>query len=474
MQSVFRFLATALVFSAAVLAAGCQTTLAHYRDCKSGDWQVIGNKDGDQGLEAQYEERRKFCSSVDSDKIKPDSGAAYQTGWQQGNDSFWSRLGKTDGLAALPVTNFQNQTAIETIKENKTPLNPTSYQKGWALGNGEYWRKAGVLDGYAGLSAKVESQRMQEGKNFGFNASSYTEGWREGNLGYWTSLGYIDAHAGISDAVFPTHARAAQDANVLVREEAYRAAWKLEILEYWKRTAWDDATHGRDLAMRRVEAKNRQLTVPEAVYQERWEARLVEYWHDIGMEDGFGHPFQLGARMAGAPSTGVFVIAATRDVYSQAWTQENDRYCDVNRAFELGRKNAYFAHEVCRGVQEDYTRRAWAGGRAYEEVSDRQSHLQSELADTRHKRNEMAERLDRMVLPAAETTSGSTPEAEKARHAERDRRAEQQKQLDRERQAFREEIWRVDARVDELVRRDKRLDSERWKIQSDLRGIGVR
>lgn len=106
-----------------VSLSGCQSTKIRINDCKAGDWGVIGNKDGDQGFDPRYGERRKFCAEVDEAKINADSIDNYRAGWEQGNFQYWRRLGNQDGHAAKPVLYFTTQTTSETTKKNNTPLN---------------------------------------------------------------------------------------------------------------------------------------------------------------------------------------------------------------------------------------------------------------------------------------------------------------------------------------------------------------
>ncbi|MBI3712229.1 MAG: DUF2799 domain-containing protein, partial [Burkholderiales bacterium] len=295
----------------AALASGlvaCQSTLRQIKDCKQGDWSLIGNKDGAKGLPANYEERRSFCAGVDGEKIKAESATLYQTGWEAGNYQLWQKLGMTDGAFPRPSAYYEQQTHAESVRENKTPLNQPAYLDGWTQGNASYWRSIGDQDGVAGQPASLEQQRQANAGDIPFNASAYQDAWRVGNQAYWTRLGYLDAKAGVSDAMLVQHRKAAEAKAVLVRPDAYQLAWDAEIIEYWKRLGWDDATQGTDRYMRRVDAKTRGLKFEEAAYQSMWEKRLQEYWADAGRDDGFGKPQRIEERIANARNDKVFVL----------------------------------------------------------------------------------------------------------------------------------------------------------------------
>jgi predicted lipoprotein with Yx(FWY)xxD motif len=237
----------------------------HYRmnDCKSGDWQMIGRKDGEAGLTAQFDDRRDFCAKVDSSKVTAESGTLYLGGWTSGNQQFWYRLGRDDGNRALPVSQFAQQLKSEKVVENKTPPQERFYVDGWTLGNGEYWFRTGDADGRAGSPVKLEQQRQQEGAAIGFRSDQYRSGWAQGNQGYWFQLGVADAHDGIPDSRFKEHEQNAKQREVFVRADAYQQGWDKEIIEYWRRLAWEDAVNGRDVNNRRADAQARGLKFSE-------------------------------------------------------------------------------------------------------------------------------------------------------------------------------------------------------------------
>ena len=204
---------------------GCQSTRVRVHDCKVGDWGVIGNKDGDQGLDPRFDERRKFCADVDDVKISADANNNYRAGWEQGNFQYWLRLGTKDGAAAKAITHFMEQSTTEVSKKNRTPSNQFAYQQGWAIGNANHWRILGDKDGQAGQPASMENARAAAGLQIGFNRLSYLDGWQAGNQSYWGHLGYLDAHDGRADTEFKQHAAVAKREGVQLREDAYLSAW---------------------------------------------------------------------------------------------------------------------------------------------------------------------------------------------------------------------------------------------------------
>lgn len=412
-------------FALTTLSA-CQSTMLRVNDCKAGDWGMIGNKDGDQGLDQRFEERKKFCANVDEGKIKADSGALYQAGWEQGNFQYWKRLGTQDGLAAKGMSSFADQAASEVTRKNNTPLHQLAYKQGWVSGNADYWRGLGDQDGAAGRPASGENARALEGQAIGFNRLSYLEGWQSGNQAYWTRLGYLDAHDGKPDSEFKLHALSATQAGVQVRETAYRSGWNLEIIEYWKRLGWEDAMQGRDVNTRRADARQRGLKFSEAEYKQSWEQRLLQYWQDAGKEDGYGGPNQLEQRMASARQNNVFVIAQTRDVYQRAWAEQNSRYCSVDNAFAFGRSNQRMAVEVCAGAQQQRVRRALLSGQEYEVVLRQQMYRNEELnrlADRRHDAEHRLGRIERDIKRDQDdknrVTNADTANADRKREQEK-------------------------------------------------------
>ena len=441
--------------------SACQSARVRINDCKAGDWGVIGNKDGDQGLDPRYEERRKFCADIDDVKIGSDSINNYRAGWEQGNFQYWLRLGTKDGAAAKAISHFTEQTMSETSKKNHTPSNELAYKQGWIVGNADYWRGLGDKDGLAGQPASVENARASEGLQIGFNRLSYIEGWQAGNQAYWAHLGYLDAHDGRADSEFKQHALAAQREGVQLREDAYRSAWNIEIVEYWKKLAWEDATQGRDVNTRRADAKNRGLKFSETEYKQKWEERLQKYWLDVGIEDGYGKPNQLEERMASARKDNVFIIPQTRDIYQQAWTEQNLRYCNLDNAFSYGQHNHRMAIEVCAREQQNKLRFALESGREYEVILQRQRYQQIEMQRLAERRSDAENRLGRIERDLRRDQENKnrvvTPET-----AAIDAKREHEKR------ELREFLRRTDREFEDLRQWDFRYEQQLLQIKRDI------
>lgn len=382
--------------SCVLVLTGCAGTMREIRDCKQGDWVMIGQKDGDAGFIPKFEDRRDFCAHFDEEKIKKESASQYQTGWSAGNYQFWNRMGVADGRAPRPRNFYTQQLTSEKVVKNKTPLNPNAYDAGWVTGNAEYWQGLGDQDGSAGKNADTEKSRADGAGEISFNADAYRQGWSRGNEAYWTRLGFEDAHNGVSDKQFAEHQKRAQQNKLYVRENAYRNAWDQEIVEYWKRLAWEDATNGWDVYMRRVDAKKRELKFSEAEYQSMWEKRLQQYWTDAGHDDGFGQPNRFEQRNANARNDKLFVLARSRDDYMQAWYAENARYCSPQNAFEFGRRSAYFAFDVCSPTVQARTRHGYVSGERYENVMRERIRVERDLSSTIERRNDTDDRLRRL------------------------------------------------------------------------------
>lgn len=373
--------------------SGCQSTMRQIKDCKQGDWNVIGNKDGVKGLPANFEERRSFCAGVDGDKIKAESASLYQSGWASGNAQFWQKLGETDGRFPRPATYYQTQIRSESVLENKTPLNPIAYDTGWRQGNADYWISIGDQDGVAGLATSVETQRAANAGDIVFNQTAFQTGWQRGNQAYWTRLGFEDARQGISDKILQQHVQAAKERQVLVRSDAYQIAWDTEIIEYWKRTAWEDATNGWDRYMRRVDAKKRELKFVEDAYQSMWENRLQAYWRDAGKDDGFGKPQRIEERIANARRDKVFVLDQTKDIYLQAWNAENMRYCSPENAFGFGRQSQYFEVSVCHVTVQARVKNAYGNGQKFEITWREKERVERDIRYALDRRNDLDYRI---------------------------------------------------------------------------------
>ncbi len=439
----------------------CQTTISQMHDCKTGDWNFIGNKDGAQGFDPRFEERRKFCSVVDSDKIKAESASNYQLGWEQGNQHFWTALGSNDGRNGQAISYFDTQAGSEKITSNKTPLNKTAYQQGWVKGNTDYWYGLGDLDGKAGRTAKEEQNRAASGQQIGFNQSSYQQGWANGNYAYWTQIGFQDAHDGVPDTELKKRAQAALVSGLFVREDAYKEAWNKEIIEYWRRLGWSDATEGRDVHTRRVDAKARGLKFSEADYVQQWEQRLIQYWRDAGNTDGFGKPNQIEERMSSARANNVFVIAQTRDTYNQAWTTQNANYCSPDNAFNFGRGNNRMAFEVCQASMQNRVRRAWTSGQDYEDLARKLANVDNDLASLNDRRVDAARRLDRIERDIRRDQD------DKNRVVNNDTTNNDRKR-ERERQELRDFLQKTAFRMDELRSWNFRYTQQMQQIKRDI------
>lgn len=465
MSSIIRLSSKLLLvcISSLVLASlsGCQSTRVRINDCKAGDWGVIGNKDGDQGFDPRYEERRKFCADIDDVKINADSVNHYRAGWEQGNFQYWRRLGTQDGTAAKPISHFLEQTSSDVIKKNHTPLNQLAYQQGWIAGNASYWRGLGDQDGLAGHPANMENVRADEGRQIGFNRLAYLDGWQTGNHAYWTHLGFLDAHDGRPESEFIQHASLAQRQGVQLREEAYRAAWNLEIIEYWKRLAWEDATQGRDVNTRRADAKNRGLKFSEIEYTQKWQQRLQKYWLDVGNEDGYGKPNLLEERMANARKDNVFVIPQTRDIYQQAWSEQNLRYCNLDNAFSYGQRHHRMAIDVCAARLQNKLHYAWESGRDYESILQKQRYTHEEMKRLAERRSNAEHHLSRIE------TEMRHDQENKNRPSNADTAAIDRKR-EHEKRELRDFLRRTEREFEDLRQWDFRYEQQLLQIKRDI------
>lgn len=440
-------IARALLIILPILLAGCQSTAQRIADCKAGDWRIIGHKDGYAGEELKFGERKEFCEdhADDKSKIAATAQTDYQTGWTQGNWDLWSSYGMDDGGKGL-VSQYAARTLDPAAA--KIPRNPPAYDAGWLRGNSEYWQNVGTKDGSAGmpLSQKDSARRSAEAIPLRFDESTYSNGWHAGNRMYWQDAGMNDARQGIPDSEFKQRATAARTAGVLVQEETYRAAWNAEIINYWKNLGSADATSGKDFAMRRKEAQQKGLKIYESDYRQAWENRLADYWRQAGKDDGYGRPFQLEDRIANAARDGVFVISRTRDLYTDAWEEQNAKYCVPELAFEQGRRNAGMAVDVCRVELRNQLKRAYISGQDYEQASARYNQAISDinsLSDRLHDEHRRLNRLEGEIR--ANLANKDRPVNEET--ANQDRRREQE----------RREL------ADSIQRRQSQLDNaRRW------------
>ncbi|MFZ6759746.1 DUF2799 domain-containing protein [Undibacterium sp. Ji50W] len=456
-----KHLILAVILAAGFLLSGCQSTVNRVNDCKLGDWISIGSKDGAEGLDKRFDDRRRFCSLIDGDKIKAESASNYEQGWAQGNQIFWSHLGREDGRNARAINYFDTQVKSDVVGRNGTPLNRPAYEQGWQQGNADYWYQTGLQDGKAGRNASEEASRARSGAAIGFQAPSYQRGWADGNYAYWQQMGYQDAHDGIPDSELASRVRAATANGLQVREDAYHVGWNREIVEYWKNLGWNDAVSGRDIHTRRDDAKKRGLKLFEVEYQQKWEQRLLQYWADAGNSDGYGHPNQLEQRMANARRDNVFVIAQTRDVYEQAWLSQNARYCTVENAFNWGRENKSMAIEVCHISMQGNLHRAVLGGQDYEDLSRKYNQTHADLLahDDRHTD---AERKLRQLEQDIKRDQDDKNRPKTEDNANIDRKRE------RERRELQEFLNASRRRIDDLRAWEFRYDQQMRQIKRDL------
>ncbi|MES2163393.1 MAG: DUF2799 domain-containing protein [Pseudomonadota bacterium] len=390
-----------LILAVPLLLAGCQSTMQRIADCKVGDWAAIGHKDGVSGEPSDYAERKDFCDDHADDKKPAAIGAEaqYIAGWAQGNWDLWSQLGQQDGGKGLQPQ-YDAHAASDEVRKHKTPLNRPAYDAGWAIGNSDYWKGLGKRSGTDGqpLSTQRDAARANAaGMQLRFDEAAYTDGWQIGNRTFWQDAGYTDARNGTPDSAFRDRAAKARSAGVQVQEEAYRAAWNGEIVNYWRNLGTQDAVSGMDFAARSKEARAKGLKIFESEYRQAWEARLTDYWRQAGADDGYGKPFMLDDRIANAGRNGVFVIAATRELYTSAWDVQNAKYCLPENAFERGRANSGMAVDVCRVELRNQLKHAYVSGQDYEVAAAKHRQAVDDANEISGRLNDAHRRLDRLL-----------------------------------------------------------------------------
>jgi hypothetical protein len=462
MKTVVRLLALLL---ASTSLAGCQSTMQRIADCKTGDWNVIGHKDGLLGEPHNYGERKDFCDDH-ADARTPgvaDSAARYTAGWAQGNWDLWYAMGSKDGQQALLPSQYDSRAASDDVRKHRTPLNRPAYDAGWTFGNSEYWKDIGKREGTSGLpQTRKEANRSKAAAiALRFDEAAYTDGWQDGNRTFWSDAGFTDARNGTPDSEFRTRAAAARSAGVLVQEESYRAAWNAEIVNYWRNLGTQDAVSGKDFAMRGKEARQKGLKIFEQEYRQAWEARLADYWRQAGADDGYGKPFLLEGRIANASRDGVFTIAATRELYTAAWTEQNARYCQPENAFERGRTNSGIAVDVCRVELRNQLQRAYVSGQDYEiaaarfrQAVDDVNQLADRLRDARNRLN----RLDREIRANLDAKDRAVNDDTK----KQDRRREQ------DRRELIDYIQRLERQLDDARRWADRHDQQMQRLRREI------
>jgi hypothetical protein len=449
---------TPLLLTLPLLLAGCAGTLQRVADCKLGDWVAIGQKDGEGGAAPDFGGRKQFCDNYENDKNRDASAALnYSTGWGQGNSKLWAEKGLAAGRQGAPLSQFELAAASDEVRKHKTPLNRGAYEDGWLRGNTLYWEGVGKRDGVAGgpLSFQTAAQHRATLEAIRFDGVAYGAGWQAGNRTFWEDAGFQDARNGVPDSALKARAESARAGGVQVQADAYRAAWNAELVNYWQNLGRLDAVTGKDLALRRAEAGRKGLKLLENDYRQSWERRLDEYWRQVGQQDGDGHPFALDARSANAARDGVFVIASTRAVYSQAWDAQNARYCSADNAFAIGRQNAPMALDVCRSELQGSLRNALAGGREYEHEAHRLRSLNSALDDQADQQRSVRRRLERLDQEIGRALNAKDRVVNEETQKQDKRRANERRELD-------ETLRRGDAELDGL-----RFQAERVRRHMD-------
>jgi hypothetical protein len=256
-------------------------------------------------------------------------------------------------------------------------------------------------------------------------------------------------------------AATARGAGVLVREQAYLTAWNEEIVNYWKSLGALDAISGKDFPIRQVEAKQKGLKVFEAEYRQNWNARLETYWAKVGNDDGLGHPFQLEARIASAAQDQVFVIARTRELYTQAWNLQNARYCNVDDAFAHGRHKESMAIEVCKDSLQGQLRRAYLSGHDYEEIAAKHDRVLTEMREYSRKMDDARhdlERIDREIRN----------QIENKQQVVNDEWTKKEERLEQDRRVLSEKLERIEHQLGEARLWEDRYKQQMLKLKRDI------
>jgi hypothetical protein len=445
-----------------LLLAGCQSHMQRVADCKVGDWNAIGHKDGLLGEPANYAERKDFCDDHADKPAAADAAARYTAGWAQGNWDLWYSLGSKDGQLGS-LAQYERHAASEEVRKHQTPLNLPAYSAGWTAGNTEYWTATGQREGASGqpLTQKEVNRSRASATQLRFDEQAYTNGWRAGNRTFWSDAGYADARNGTPDSEFRNRAAAARSAGVEVQEDAYRTAWNAEIVNYWRNLGTQDATSGKEFGVRSREAKAKGLKIHEREYREAWEARLLTYWRDAGAADGFGHPFQLDQRIANASRDGVFSIPGTQDAYTNAWRQENARYCTPDNAFERGRGSIGMAVEVCAPALQNQLKHAYVSGQDYEVAAAKYRQAVADTNDlasrVRDARNRLG-RLEREIRASQDAKDRPV----------NDDTVKQDKRREQERRELGDYLQRLERQLDDARRWVDRHDQQMQRLRREI------
>jgi hypothetical protein len=220
-------------------------------DCKVGDWNLIGHKDGIAGEPANFAERKEFCDDhADNKQAAAGADSLYAAGWNKGNWELWSGWGEQDGVKGLLPSQYEQHAASSDVRKHGTPLNRPAYDNGWTMGNSSYWHGIGRSAGIDGqpLAAPLEAGRSRAAAmQMRFDEAAFSSGWQVGNRTFWQDAGYNDAHNGVPDSELQNRAARARSAGVQVQEEVYRTAWNAELVNYWRNLGTEDAVNGREL-----------------------------------------------------------------------------------------------------------------------------------------------------------------------------------------------------------------------------------
>jgi hypothetical protein len=454
-----------LIIALPLLLGGCQATMQRIADCKVGDWSAIGHKDGMAGEVQNFAERKEFCDDHGDDKNKAGANASanYLAGWAQGNWDFWSERGRADGQQARLASQFEVHAASPEVRKNSTPLNRPAYDAGWMIGNSEYWQGLGKREGTAGMPLKQKevNRANADAAHLRYDDAAYSSGWQVGNRTFWQDAGFNDAHNGVPDTELKNRASAARAAGVQVQEESYHAAWNGEIVNYWRNLGTQDAVSGKDFTMRKREAQQKGLKIYESDYRQSWEARLVEHWRQAGASDGYGQPFRLEERIANAGRDGVFVIGRTREVYTAAWDEQNAKYCTPDVAFDLGRRGAGMAIDVCRGELRNQLKRAMISGQDYEVASAKYNQSVADANDVDGRLRDAHRRLNRLENEIR-AIQGAKDRVVNDDTQKQDRRREQ------DRRELVEYIQRLDRQLDDARRWANRHQQHMEQLRRDI------
>jgi len=77
-----------LVLAGHLLLTACASDPVRINACKAENWQAIGERDGLEGLNARFKDRKDFCSKYQSG-TNASAASDYQSGWKKGEYQFW-------------------------------------------------------------------------------------------------------------------------------------------------------------------------------------------------------------------------------------------------------------------------------------------------------------------------------------------------------------------------------------------------